>query len=187
VVGDAIRLFLAVPIPDEVRHGLAHHLTESLAGKSLPGKPVAPALWHFTMRFIGWSDQLGRDKLTAAIDQTMLGPRFRVMLGGLGAFPRPARASVVWVGVERGGDEMAELAALLETIVAEVGFEAQERPFAAHLTLSRLRPEQDVRPVLAAVPPFPARFTADAVVLYESHLGRRGAEYEELERFELGG
>lgn len=186
-MGDSIRLFLAVPIPDDVRYGLVQHLTEHLGDKPLPGKPVAPPLWHFTLRFIGWSDETGRDLLSAALDQTKLGSRFRVVLGGLGAFPRPARAGVVWVGVDRGGEEMGKLAALLETVVTEVGYEPEPRPFAAHLTLSRLRPEQDVRPVLAAVPPFPARFTVDAVVLYESHLRRGGPEYEELERFDLKG
>ena len=47
------RLFLAVPLTDEVRAALAVHIMHRTGDLPLPGKPVPPPNWHVTMRFLG--------------------------------------------------------------------------------------------------------------------------------------
>ncbi len=70
--------------------------------------------------------------------------------------------------------------------MAEADIPPDDRRFAPHLTLSRLRPPQDVRPLLEGVPPLGVRQMVTRVVMYRSHLGgRRPARYEELESFLL--
>lgn len=186
-MGKVGRLFVAVPITDEVRHGLAAHLDEALEGKAVPGRPVPPDNWHITLRFLGKTTGLENEKLSRALDEADLGDPFEASFGGLGAFPRPARATVLWLGLERGVGRLGELASAAETAATDAGFMPEERPFSAHLTLSRIRPHQDVRPVLERVPAFPLRMPVERVVVYQSHLGRRRpARYEEVEEFGLG-
>lgn len=179
------RLFVAVPLSDDVRAALAAHLLDSLRDRPLPGKPVPPPNWHLTMRFLGPTDDVAHDRLSAALAGAGLGRPFTVTFGGLGAFPRPARATVLWQAIDGGADRLAELASLSEEAAQQAGFAPEDRPFHAHLTLSRIRPHQDVRPVIDAVAPFAGSLRVDRLVVYRSHLGPGGARYEALESFLL--
>jgi 2'-5' RNA ligase len=178
------RIFLAVDIDDAVRHGLAAHLSDQ-AGR-LPGSTPPPANWHITLRFLGKTDQAGYEVLLSKLDEADLGDSFTIGFDGLGAFPRSARATVLWLGVDRGASELTHLAVVVEEAVVSAGFMPEERPFHPHLTLSRIRPPQDVRDLLEAVPAFPLAQQVARVTLFESHLGGGPAVYQPLERFELG-
>lgn len=179
------RLFLAAPLSTEVRAGLVAHLNAALEGKPLPGRPVRPENWHLTLRFCGWSEETQYDRVRAFLDEAERGEPFRVSFGALGAFPRPVRATVLWLGLTGGETRLRELAAVTEEAAQAAGFAAEERPFHPHLTLSRLRPHQDLRPLIERVPAFPLTDRIDRLVLFRSHLGRGGARYEELDSFPL--
>jgi 2'-5' RNA ligase len=178
-------LFIAVPLTDDVRAGLVAHLTDSAGDRPLPGKPVRPDNWHMTLRFLGQTDQLSYEKVLAALTEFEPERPFTVRFGGLGAFPRPARATVLWMAITTGADRLVRLAAVAEEVARRAGFAPEDRPFHPHLTLSRIRPHQDVRPLVERVPAFPATLAVDRVVVYRSHLGRGGAKYEQLERIDL--
>lgn len=180
------RLFVAVALPDEVRHALAAHLAAALGERPLPGRPVAPRNWHLTLRFLGKVDETGYDLLLRGLDRAELGPAFRLAFGGLGAFPRPRRATVLWLGIDEGAEELTRLAVTVETAAGDAGFLPEERPFHPHLTLSRIRPHQDVTATIDAVPGFPGRVAVDDVVLFRSHLQAGPPRYEIMERFALG-
>lgn len=179
-----MRLFLAIPLTDEARHAIAHHLKSHLE-HPVPGRPVRPELWHLTLRFLGEVDEVGCDRIVREVDSAERGPAFTLRWGGPGAFPRPQRATVLWLGAEEGEAEAGRLAAVVEEAVEAAGFPPEDRPFRCHLTLSRIRPDQDVTPVLDAVPPLGLVMPVDRVVLYRSHLGRGGPRYEEIETFPL--
>jgi len=176
------RLFLAVPLPDRVREELADHL----AAHPLPGRAVPPANWHLTLRFLGDTDAEEAERLAATLAAAAFPAAFEVRLGGFGAFPRPARARVAWLGLVAGTEPLAELAAAVEAAVRRAGLPAEHRPFSPHLTLARLRDPQDVRAALAALPPFEAVVPVHEVVLHRSHLGAGPPRYEAVRRFALG-
>jgi 2'-5' RNA ligase len=180
-----MRLFLAVPLTEDARHAIAGHLRGALT-HPLPGRPVRPENWHLTLRFLGEVDGVGADWIIREVDAAERGPAFSVRWGSLGAFPRPRRATVLWLGLERGAEEAERLAAVVEKAVEAAGFAPEDRPFRSHLTLSRLRPDQDVTAVLEAVPPVGLAMPVDRVMLYRSHLGRGGPRYERVESFLLG-
>lgn len=183
--GGEERLFLGVEVPEDARERLAAHLRGALAGRVLPGRAVAPASWHLTLRFLGATSPGRRAAVAAALRGADLGDGLTVGFGGLGAFPSPARATVLWLGVEEGADRLGALAAAAEDAARRAGFPAEERTFSAHLTLGRIRPAADVRPLVERVPPFRERVRVDGVVLFRSHLGAGGARYEAVERFPL--
>lgn len=180
------RLFVAVPLTDQVRAALVSHLMEATEDRPLPGKPVQPPSWHLTLRFLGTTGAVAYERLLAAMAEAEVGGRFTLTFGGLGAFPRAARATVLWLAIERGSDRLEQLAAHAEDAAQQAGLGPEDRPFHPHLTLSRIRPHQDVRPLIERMAPFPVPLPVDRLVVYRSHLGRGGARYEELESFELG-
>ena len=173
------RLFLAVPLTDEVRNKLVAELPP------LPGRSVPPGNWHFTLRFLGNTNAQQRDALTSALRKTRLGPPFSICFSGLGAFPRPKRARIIWLGVDEGAKELALLAETVESAVRRAGFPPEERPFKAHLTISRVEPGQPVAEVLAAQRPLAVRMPVREVCLVRSQLGGGPARYEVLHRFPL--
>ncbi|MDH5372463.1 MAG: RNA 2',3'-cyclic phosphodiesterase, partial [Acidimicrobiia bacterium] len=135
-MGALARLFVGVDLSTEARHALVAQLDAAIGG-ALPGTVVPPPNWHLTLRFLGDVDPVGYDRLLMELAGADLGPAFEVALDGLGAFPRTARATVLWTGVSDGSDPLNRLAGRVEKACVGAGFGPEERPFHAHLTLSR--------------------------------------------------
>jgi 2'-5' RNA ligase len=179
------RLFLAVALPDDVRHGVAARLREHLGDRRMPGKPVAIENWHITLRFLGSATPMQRDSVLAHLDQHIQTGPFRMRFACLGAFPRPSRASTLWVGVATGADGLAALAADCETAADAAGFEPEGRPFHPHLTIARIRPPESVRSLIDGES-IAVTMDVAAVTMYRSILaGGRPVRYEAVETVEL--
>jgi RNA 2',3'-cyclic 3'-phosphodiesterase len=144
--------------------------------------------YHLTLQFLGPVARLApvMEGLAAAARER--GP-FTFRLGGAGAFPKPGRARVVWIGATVGGDELAGLAGAVADALTPVGHEPDRKELHPHLTVARLKVPDDVREVLAGIGPEPVGdpFTIGEVVLYQSELSPKGPTYTVLERFSLRG
>lgn len=176
-----MRLFVAVDLTEDLRHRLA----VTLDAIEIPGRRATPPQWHITLRFLGLTDQVGLERVCAALDQAPLPAVFPVTFSGLGGFPRPANATVVWLGAE--GDGLAGLADTVEEAAQQAGFVPEDRPFRPHLTLGRVRPPADIRGIVASFPDTRWKMRVDEIVVFRSHLGGPGGTwYEPLERFSLG-
>ncbi|HKC80598.1 MAG TPA: RNA 2',3'-cyclic phosphodiesterase [Gemmatimonadaceae bacterium] len=174
------RLFIGVPVSADARDAIARALP-----KNLPGKPVAPDKWHFTLRFLGATESETRDKIVAGLSSTPLGSEFQVRFGQLGAFPNSRRARILWLGLTKGGERLCELAATAEDVARSAGFPAEGRAFKPHLTLSRIDPPVSVTALLEQHHRYDFAMTVTAVILYRSRLGGGPARYEEVARFAL--
>lgn len=178
-----MRCFVAIPLPDEVKGKVA-----AVAGEArrqcgdVDVRWTAPASLHLTLKFLGSVGADRFDAVRAAIGGAADGVRLPVLsLAGLGAFPRPRQARVLWLGVTDGAAELVDLAAAIDRGLAALGFEPERRPFAPHLTLGRVRAPRgaDLRDALAACGSATAgSWAPEAVILYESHLHPRGARHE---------
>ena len=180
-MGDRLtdRLFLAVELTDEVVHGLAAFLTDETM--RLPGRPTPPNMWHITIRFLGATSAMQRDRILEFLDEHLAIEPFTLGFGVLGAFPKPSKASVLWLGIDRGGQHLATMGEISETAAQLAGLEPEDRPLHPHLTLSRIRPPLNVSDLIERVPPFPLSMVVDRLTLFRSHLGRGGATYETLD------
>jgi len=175
------RLFIGVPITEDARRSIVSALP-----KNLPGKPVPPENWHFTLRFLGSTPAAARDQVVQLLRSATCGAPFSIRFNSLGAFPRPNRARILWLGIDEGAERMIQLAAIAEATARVAGFAAESKPFTPHLTLSRIDPPGSVSALVAAKPRFGARMTVDCLILYRSRLGGGPARYEEVERIQLG-
>jgi 2'-5' RNA ligase len=161
-----------------------------------PVRPVAPprlawprrAQWHLTLQFLGRVDDV--DALAHALASTLTEERAPVLgLGGAGAFPTAARASVVWIGLDQGAGEVSALAAAVGSALRPLGHEPDGRAFTPHLSVARARRPLPVASLLRALGDGPVGPTWEAreVVLMESDTRPSGAVYRELERVPLRG
>lgn len=150
---------------------------------------VAETNLHVTLKFLG---QIEATRVAAIADAIGVvaarTPSFELVVRGLGAFPTPARPRIVWVGLEPAAP-LAVLAGALDSALATLGFAREARPFAAHVTLGRVRDSRR-NPALAAALARPAecgRLTVARVALMRSELHPRGARYTELTSVVLAG
>lgn len=135
------RAFVALVPPPEILAAA----DDRLAGMTIPGRRVPTRNWHVTLRFVGRVDETTYDRWVWSLSRIDF-PSIRLRLTGMGAFPRASKATVLWVGL--GSDRLDRLAAAVEEATVAAGLPPEERPFRAHMTLSRIRPPQDVRALL---------------------------------------
>lgn len=189
-----LRLFIAVLAPPAVQ-AVAAQAQARLTAQPLPVRWTDPASAHLTLQFLGATAPERVPALAAALASVAAGSRpLTLWTGGLGLFPNLARARVVWLGLT--GD-VAQLAALQAAVVAAtgpLGFVAEARPFAPHLTLGRVRtaatPAERAalgRAVLAAPAPAAVAWPVEELALMASTLSRGGATYQVVGQWRLGG
>ncbi len=138
---------------------------------------------HLTLRFLGDVEAARRDAAARALSDAAAGCGcFDLSVRGLGAFPTPTRARVVWAGVDDGAAQAAALARRVDDALAALGFAREPRAFAAHVTLGRVRTPRanpHLAEALAASGTF-GRQRVNRLVLLRSQLSPRGARYTEL-------
>ena len=174
-----MRLFLAVFPPAEVQRA-AFGFIEALRRPGDGVSWVKPENLHYTLRFLGEVGEDGARRAAESATEAAKSREFAAALGGLGAFPDPRRARVIWVGMSEGGEALVALAHDLDRALAKRGFGAPDKLFSAHLTLGRVRePGRDWTETLAAPRPADpaARFTVDRICVVESQLSPRGSIY----------
>lgn len=185
---ESLRLFVAVDMPEEVKGALEeaiHPWRERLGA----GRWVVRDNWHVTLKFLGQTWPRLRPMVETACREVAAGVApFQVELSGLGVFPGPGRARVLWAGLDDGDERLTALAAGLDAGLAQE-FPPEKRAFTPHLTVARFNPPIQMREhaeALGATAIDAPEFVVDRLVLYRSHLSLRGARYEALEEFPLG-
>jgi len=191
-VTDAWRCFVAVPLPERLRTALSVSVG---AWREEAGAPAlrwtAPDGWHVTLAFLGATDPTLVPALAEALRAALPGwPAWTAPAGGLGAFPRAARARVLWYRVEDPSGALGALASAVRDALQPIAPSLREaQSFRAHVTLARARDPggTDLRAWLEERPAPAAALPVDRVILFRSHLGAGPARYEALETVPLAG
>ena len=180
-----MRLFFAFDVPE------AENLRVQEAVNGL--EPELPsARWvplenrHVTVRFVGSVEEAALEGLNVAARRAagaVAGGR--ISLGGLGAFPRPSRARVLWAGVEDHDGAAAALFEALDRDLAALGLPGEDRGYTPHLTLARMKVPTPLPDGVASIlEPGPV-FELNRLLLMESKLSPKGARYEVRDSFPL--
>jgi 2'-5' RNA ligase len=134
-----MRLFAAVDPPADVLDRLA---------AALPLDPdaalrwVPREQWHVTLAFYGEVPSRTvaelQERLERAATRT---PPFRLSVQGGGAFPRPHKARVLWLGLAGDVEVLSRLAERCAAAGRRCGIAMEDRAFRPHLTVARARRE----------------------------------------------
>ena len=179
-----MRLFVGIPLADVVVRELA-----AVVARLRPGSGnlrwTAFESWHITLQFLGETTPERYECLAARLGEVRAAP-VTVQLGELGFFDR---AGVFFADIVVAPG-LIELEQCVVGATSKCGFVAEMRPFHPHITLARAKGQgrgSELRELKGKIRGQPAftRFTAREFLLYESHLGRSGAQYEVKARFGL--
>ncbi len=182
-----MRAFLCVELPDEVRGALAD-VSQRLRRRLGAAKWVSADNLHVTLRFLGEIGEEAAQAVTEAAGDvaTVIQP-FALELSTLGAFPRPERGRVLWVGPAGSDRRFDELAALLEVAVQTAGIPPEQRSAHPHVTLARFRTPRDVADVVAPLEHGPLVIPVREIALMRSELRPQGPIYTPVTRLPMGG
>lgn len=177
-----MRLFLAVEAPPSPAYAQA---TAEVCAAFPEARPVPTGSWHVTLRFLGETAAVST-VVAAVMPVAARHAPIPITVAGLGAFPDARRARIVWIGMQ--GDGLAPLAAELAAATPLARDPEAGRPFSGHITIARLDPPRDVRPLVGRWQGrHVATAVADRIVLYRSDLGPAGPRYTPVQSFSLGG
>jgi 2'-5' RNA ligase len=177
-----MRLFAAIDIDSQIRdriEQIQRQLQRDLNLRGREVKWVRPDQMHLTLKFLGEV----RDEMVTDVCQTVTQTaaqcgNFDLHIRGLGVFGRPAR--VVWVGTEPN-PALAALQTAMDSGFEKIGWDREQRPFAGHLTVCRVKTAAAGKKLADAVDPWQdevfGTVWVDKVVLYESRLSSAGPEY----------
>lgn len=182
------RCFLAVELPMSLQDTVEAAMMElrDRIGADLvrwvPGRNI-----HLTLKFLGDTAASSLELIQASIEMaaTQFEP-FEVAVGGFGTFPSNRKPRVLWVGLA-APQVLASLHREVDLATRRLGYTSEERPFAPHLTVGRIRqniPGSDVarlrgeleRTKLGEI----GRWRVDAIHLFRSELLPTGSQYTKL-------
>ena len=180
-----MRLFLAVDLPDQVRHELAV-VQNALKPLTDSARWVSADSIHITLKFLGEVPE----KLVDDIDTALAGlswKPFTVTVRGVGFFPGNRSPRVFWAGME--APTMQNLAEELDSRMERLGFDKENRAFRPHITLARARDTRIDSALVTGASQYEEHafgsFTADRVFLFKSTLSSSGSVYEKLKEYLL--
>ncbi|MDP9054600.1 MAG: RNA 2',3'-cyclic phosphodiesterase [Acidobacteriota bacterium] len=180
-----MRLFTGIAIAPHVLGNLARVLKDL--------RPLAPLHWspvenlHVTSKFIGeWPDEKLME-LEEALEGIDPPAAFDVQIARFGYFPNPHNPRALFAGVHAGAG-LGTLARQIEDAVKPLGVAREDRPYAPHLTLARMKHQniRDLQEHIANMTNFDfGTFRVTDFQLFLSQTGPRGSAYSTLASYPL--
>ena len=184
-----MRCFIAVALPAPVRKLLVQ-VQEALRRADAHVKWVEEENLHLSLKFLG---DLGEDAVAtlkgALSIEALRWPAMELTYEGIGTFPERGVPRVVWAGCAGDLPKLAALAGAVERCAEQVGVPRERHPFAAHLTLGRVKSDRNVKRLMSAIDnqrrvPLGKDHVRE-FVLYKSTLTDQAPVYEVLAAFQL--
>jgi len=187
-----MRVFIAIDINDEIRAALSNlqqQLQSKVALKKGDVKWVEPKNIHLTLKFLGEiKDEQVVDVCNIVKDVAGRHKNFELDIELVGYFGgRSAR--VLWVGTGKGNDKLLSLQKDIEQQLSSAGWPPEQRKFAGHLTLCRVKNSQAGLKLAAMTEEYKdfrlGTIEADSVSVYQSRLTPSGPIYTVLGNYKL--
>jgi RNA 2',3'-cyclic 3'-phosphodiesterase len=181
----SLRAFIAIEIPAGIQQAISRET--STLRQALPARLVrwvAPQNIHLTMQFLGDISPQDLEQLAAGLkDEVARQTAFEVLANGIGAFPNPRRARVLWVGLEAPA-ALPMLYQVVTKVTTRLGHVPEERGFSPHVTIARVDRQAaaaDLTRIHAALERSRlgsiGQFQVDSVKIFKSDLRPTGPIY----------
>jgi RNA 2',3'-cyclic 3'-phosphodiesterase len=178
-----VRAFVAIDLPESIKQKV-YDSQNALKQCNVRLKFVDPAGFHITLKFLGEVEPSSIDPIIHALQSLSQDP-FTITVGPI-TWNNPKRPRVIWCTIRDGG-ECASLHHRIEDLLAPLGIPRENRPFATHATIARVREgtqppdmQQIVRQVRALPQADIGSCEVTGIKLKKSTLTPQGPIYEDL-------
>lgn len=187
------RTFVAVAVPAKLGEKIVR--LQSLLAAEVEGVRWNSAeAFHVTLAFLGDVDDADLHGLCRAVGESAATVEpFSLRIEGLGCFPDPRKARVLWVGLTGAGvGPLGVLQTAVVQGVRRVGCPPEDDRFHPHITLGRIKhgrgPAPDWTPLMRHYQTWSAgSFDVGEVIVFASSLTPDGSVYTPLSTAPLGG
>ncbi len=181
-----MRLFIAIELSEPIRDILSQ-IQSHLKYSGADVKWVEKDNIHLTLKFLGETTEKKAEEVRSALD--IIGSQtrsFEISLKDIGSFPKIDYPRVIWVGLDKGVLESTVLATKIDEALSKMGFQKETRPFAAHLTIGRVRSPKNKEALKEKILSSDSQLTThnsqlvSSVILFRSTLTPKGPIYTKL-------
>ena len=132
------RLFIALPIQESTRKQITGILTEE-SFRKLPVRWTSLQNLHLTLQFLGDVNEKRIPDLKQILNRIHVpGKPEPLHFTTVGSFPDSAHPRIIWLGIDRA-ESLIRIHQQITADLTRNGFEADRKPFKAHLTLGRIK------------------------------------------------
>lgn len=187
---NTIRAFIAVPLPDPVRH-LLKDLQLQLKKAGIKASWPRPEGFHLTLKFLGEISCHRLDQIQVVMNRfSGQYPGLVLAAGSIGVFPKRSKARVIWADIRGQTLRLEKLFYQLDKELDVLGIPGQTRSFSPHITLARIKRPVSSQKLTGLIHRsehiWSDEFCAADMVLYKSTLSARGAIHTRLFHTPLG-
>lgn len=141
-----LRTFFAVELPDDVKRA-AHNLHTMVEARPGVVKWLKSTNIHLTLRFLGPTPEEEVPRINEAVGGVIRDyADISLKIEGTGVFPRAQRPRVLWMGVQGQIDRLIAMVEDMNRALDPLGYPTDERDYAPHVTIGRIRYPQKVTP-----------------------------------------
>ena len=186
----SVCLFIGVPLSMRSLKAVANaasDLKERSASTDFDLRWVAPARYHVTLKYLGWTSQEVVPAIRDAVSKAIAGRKaFDMRCRDLGAFPSLDKANVLWAGIDDRMGELSGLAKAVGSAMENLGFPQEVRAFQPHVTIARLKRAQDLVKLTQEAPAHVfSKSWVDTLILYKTSVESDASEYEKIASWSL--
>jgi 2'-5' RNA ligase len=182
-----IRSFIAIETPKDIIDNIGVLQTRLKPSLGNLVRWVAIENMHLTLIFLGEvkEDFLNKvmEQLTSVVKMVM---PFEANINGLGAFPSQRSPRIIWIGMDKGKNEVIDLQTKVEKSLKTIGYKPEDRKFHPHLTIGRVKSVIKDSTKIFDNNYTSRNFPVKSIVLFKSTLRPQGPIYEKLEEFHFG-
>jgi RNA 2',3'-cyclic 3'-phosphodiesterase len=189
---DQLRLFAAVPLPDDLKGMIAESVTAFK--QQLPfRKWTHPDDYHITLKFLGATDISLMPDLEKQLAQCAAqSVPFTLEAVSAGTFGKPSAPAVLWAGVSGDLERLNELQGDVERSAERLGYALEDRPYRPHITIARRFVESSgdwngngLAHLSHWLDKKDCKWTVSEIVLYQTRLNS-SPMYEPIRKWSLG-
>jgi len=180
------RLFIALETPGEILNDIIAK-RDSVYGTENRVKWEPEEKLHITLKFLGDTDVNLNSAICSCIKEIVKRHKpVELEFTKFGMFYRNANPSILWLGLKKNV-ALKELFLELDSEISSFGFAKENREFKPHLTILRIKGNEDIGKLnkIVAEPEVSLKFEARKIILFKSSLLKSGSVYEEIENFIL--
>ena len=185
-----IRTFIAIHVHETVQKKIAD-FQNRLKPYGGDIRWVRPESIHVTLKFLGDVDAEQIRLIAESIKMSVsTAGSFDISVKGTGVFPNVQRPRVLWVGIDKGSEELKDLAEKIEEVCSEFGFKRERRAYSAHLTIGRVRSPKGIDPLIETLHTIGFEgglYHVEEIAVMKSDLLKTGAVYTALHQIKLQG
>jgi RNA 2',3'-cyclic 3'-phosphodiesterase len=175
------RMFVAIPIPENVKYEILDSLKLPKFYKITPGHNI-----HITILFLGETEKSMIPQIDEIINKSVSKiQKFKLEIDSFGQFPEKGLPRIIFVTGKNKNETLFKLADKIRSNLKNLGFN-DEKDFKYHITVGRLKKrEKIVQKVIIPELKNKIAFDVDKIILYKSDLQQSCPVYTNISEYNL--